>query len=180
MKDEVKAMNSVMRKFTANAVAALLLAASFSVPLSPRVRAQGATLNAEQQSLKEIFQELIEINTVDPEGDVTRAAEAMAARLRAAGFAAEDVRVVVPEGNAKKGNLVARYRSANATRKPLLLLAHIDVVEARKEDWSDALDPFKFTEREGYYYGRGTMDDKAMAAIFVANLVRFKRENFQP
>jgi acetylornithine deacetylase/succinyl-diaminopimelate desuccinylase-like protein len=86
---------------------------------------------------------------------------------------------MVNPGNKRKGNLVARYRSANATRKPLLLLAHIDVVEARKEDWSDNLDPFKLTGRDGYFYGRGTIDDKAMAAIFVANLIRYKQENAQ-
>jgi acetylornithine deacetylase/succinyl-diaminopimelate desuccinylase-like protein len=170
-----------MHKFKVRFVVKLLLVASLVAQASPPfARAQAPSLNAEQQALREIFQELIEINTVDPQGDVTRAAEAMRARLLAAGFAAEDVRVVVPAGNAKKGNLVARYRSPKALGKPLLLLAHIDVVEARKEDWSDGLDPFKFTEREGYYYGRGTMDDKAMAAIFIANLIRFKRENYQP
>ena len=169
-----------MHKFKVRFVVKLLLIASLVTALSPVARAQNGSLDSDQQFLKEIFRELIEINTVDPEGNVTQAAEAMAARLRAAGFAAEDVRVLVPQGNAKKGNLVARYRSPKAAGKPLLLLAHIDVVEARKEDWSDGLDPFKFTEREGYYYGRGTMDDKAMAAIFVANLIRFKRENFQP
>ena len=170
-----------MRKFEIRFVVKLLLVASLMAQASPFARAQGsASLSAEQQALRGIFQELIEINTVDPQGNVTQAAEAMRARLLAAGFAAEDVRVVVPAGNAKKGNLVARYRSPKAVGKPLLLLAHIDVVEARKEDWSDGLDPFKFTEREGYYYGRGTMDDKAMAAIFIANLIRFKRENFQP
>jgi acetylornithine deacetylase/succinyl-diaminopimelate desuccinylase-like protein len=169
-----------MHKLKDRVVVSLLLAASLLAGLAPVVRAQGASLSSEQRALREIFQELVEINTVDPQGNVTQAAEAMAARLRAAGFAAEDVRVVVPAGNAKKGNLVARYRSPKASAKPLLLLAHIDVVEARKEDWSDGLDPFKFTERDGYYYGRGTMDDKAMAAIFIANLIRFKRENFQP
>lgn len=175
-----------MHKFTnCFVVNVLLVALLLLAQASPCARAQeaSASLNSEQQLLKGIFQELIEINTVDPQGNVTQAAEAMRARLLAAGFAAEDVRVVVPAGNAKKGNLVARYRSttAGATKaKPLLLLAHIDVVEARGEDWSDGLDPFKFTEREGYYYGRGTMDDKAMAAIFIANLIRFKRENFQP
>ncbi|HEY9404277.1 MAG TPA: M20/M25/M40 family metallo-hydrolase [Pyrinomonadaceae bacterium] len=169
-----------MHKFRRLLVIGLLVIASLSV-LSPRVaRAQRGSLSPEHETLRAIFQELIEINTVDPNGDVTRAAEAMRARLIAAGFAAEDVRVVVPAGNAKKGNLVARYRSPKPVGKPLLLLAHIDVVEARKEDWSGGLDPFKFTERDGYYYGRGTMDDKAMAAIFVANLIRFKRENFQP
>jgi len=169
-----------MRKFNRRLITALLVVASILIHLTPIARAQSMTLNSEQQLLREIFQELIEINTVDPEGNVTQAAEAMAARLRAAGFAAEDARVLVPAANAKKGNLVARYRSPKATGKPLLLLAHIDVVAARKEDWSSGLDPFKFTERDGYYYGRGTMDDKAMAAIFIANLIRFKRENYQP
>ena len=103
----------------------------------------------------------------------------MAARLVAAGFPQEDVRVLVPPGNAKKGNLVARLRG-NGTQKPLLLLAHLDVVEAHKEDWSADLDPFKLIERDGYYYGRGTADDKAMAAIFVANLIRYRQEGLKP
>jgi acetylornithine deacetylase/succinyl-diaminopimelate desuccinylase-like protein len=170
-----------MHTFRYRLVAGLLVIASLLVQPASAVRAQSGALSPEQQALREIFQELIEINTVDPNGDVTRAAEAMRVRLLAAGFAAEDARVLVPAGNAKKGNLVARYRSPTRTgKKPLLLLAHIDVVEARREDWSGGLDPFKFTERDGYYYGRGTMDDKAMAAIFVANLIRFKRENFRP
>jgi acetylornithine deacetylase/succinyl-diaminopimelate desuccinylase-like protein len=139
-----------------------------------------AQLTPHQQLLRGIYQELIEINTTDSSaGDTTKAAEAMAARLRTAGFPEADVRVLVHPGNNRKGNLVARFRSANAKRKPLLLLAHIDVVEARKEDWSDNLDPFKLTERDGYFYGRGTTDDKAMAAIFVANLIRYKQENAQ-
>lgn len=136
-------------------------------------------LTTHQQLLRGIYQELIEINTTDSVGDTTKASEAMAARLRAAGFPEADVRVLVNPGNNRKGNLVVRYRSVNAKRKPLLLLAHIDVVEARKEDWSDNLDPYKLTERDGYFYGRGTTDDKAMAAIFVANLIRYKQENAQ-
>ena len=98
----------------------------------------------------------------------------MAARFRAAGFPAADIFVGGP--HPRKGNLVVRYRGrAGAARKPILLLAHLDVVEAKKEDWSAGLDPFTFTEKDGYYYGRGTTDDKAMAAIFVANLLRMKR-----
>lgn len=134
-------------------------------------------ITPQQKMLRDIYQELIETNTTDSVGDTTKAAVGMAARLRAAGFGAEDVRVLAHPGNAKKGNLVARLRSSSPRRKPLLLLAHIDVVEARKEDWSDGLDPFKLTERDGYFYGRGTSDDKAMAAIFVANLIRYKQEN---
>jgi acetylornithine deacetylase/succinyl-diaminopimelate desuccinylase-like protein len=124
---------------------------------------------------REVFKELIEIDTTDEHGETTRAAEAMAARLLSAGFAADDVKVLGP--TPKKGNLVARLRGG-ATRRPLLLLAHLDVVEARKEDWS--VDPFALTERDGYYYGRGTTDDKAMAAIWIATLIRLKREGFRP
>ena len=134
---------------------------------------QTLKLNPEQQLLHDIYQQLIEINTTDSVGNCTAAAEAMAARLKAAGF--DEVRVLGP--NERKGNLVARWRGTGA-RKPLLLLAHLDVVEAKREDWS--FDPFKLLEKDGYYYGRGTADDKAMAAIFVANLIRLKREGFKP
>jgi acetylornithine deacetylase/succinyl-diaminopimelate desuccinylase-like protein len=157
---------------------ALVVAASLLCFVSParRVSAQ-APASPEQSQLRDIYKELIEINTTDSSGDCTRAVEAMAARLRAAGFPAEDVQVIEPPGNAKKGNLVARLHGTGA-RKPVLLLAHIDVVEARREDWST--DPFKLTEQDGYLYGRGTTDDKAMAAIFVTNLIRMKQEGFKP
>ena len=140
--------------------------------------AQSRALAPHERLAREIYEELVEINTTDtPAGDNTRAAEAMAARLRAAGFADDDVRVLAPAP--RKGNLVARLRGRGAGgRKPILLLAHLDVVEAKREDWS--VDPFTFTEQDGYYYGRGTGDDKAMAAIFVANLIRMKREGFVP
>ena len=141
--------------------------------------AAAADLKPEQRALFDIYKELVEINTTDSVGDNTQAARAMAARLVAAGFAQEDVRVLVPPGNAKKGNLVARLRG-DGTQKPVLLVAHLDVVEAHKEDWSADLDPFKLIERDGYYYGRGTADDKAMAAIFVANLIRYRQEGLKP
>jgi acetylornithine deacetylase/succinyl-diaminopimelate desuccinylase-like protein len=124
---------------------------------------------------REVLRELVGIDTTDSNGDNTAAAEAMARRLRDAGFPAEDVRLLAPRE--RKGNLVARFRGTGA-RKPLLLLAHLDVVEARRDDWS--VDPFVLLEREGYFYGRGTSDDKAMAAIFVANLVRLRREGYRP
>ncbi len=143
--------------------------------MSQAVYAQTAPLSAHQQMTREIFQQLIEINTTDSVGNTTTAAEAMAARLKAAGFPADDIKVLGP--NPRKGNLVFRYRGTG-TRKPLLLLAHLDVVEALREDWS--FDPFKFLEKDGYYYGRGTIDDKAMAAIFIANLIRYKQEGFKP
>lgn len=143
-------------------------------------RAQTPTLDEHQRLLFDIYKELVETNTSDSVGNTTEAAEKMAARLRAAGFPAADVQVVVHPDNAKKGNLVARLRGTGAGRKPILLLAHLDVVEAKREDWSPDLDPFKLNEREGFYYGRGSVDDKAMAAIFVANLIRYRREGFKP
>ena len=125
---------------------------------------------------RDIFKELIEINTTDtPAGNVSRAAEAMAARLTAAGFPAADVQLLGPDP--RKRNLVARLRGTGA-RRPLLLLAHLDVVEARREDWST--DPFTFLEKDGFFYGRGTTDDKSMAAQLVASLLRLKQEGFTP
>jgi acetylornithine deacetylase/succinyl-diaminopimelate desuccinylase-like protein len=129
-----------------------------------------------EQRAREIYKELVEINTTDtPAGSVTKAAEAMATRLKAAGFADTDIRVLGPAPN--KFNLVMRYRGTGAKR-PMLLLAHLDVVDAKREDWS--FDPFVFREEDGWFYGRGTSDDKAMASQFVANLIRLKEEGFKP
>jgi acetylornithine deacetylase/succinyl-diaminopimelate desuccinylase-like protein len=133
------------------------------------------TLSPNQQFARDVYKELVEINTVTPTGDTLKAAEAMAARLRAAGFAGADLQVFNPAP--RKGNLVARLRGTGA-RKPLLLMAHLDVVEARREDWS--VDPFKLLEKEGYFYGRGSGDDKFMAATFVANMIRYKQEGYKP
>jgi acetylornithine deacetylase/succinyl-diaminopimelate desuccinylase-like protein len=131
------------------------------------------TLDPVQQLAREIYKELVEIRTVHPDGDITAAARAMAKRLVDAGFDPKDVQVIEPAP--LKGNLVARLRGTGEL-KPVLLLAHIDVVDAKKEDWSDGLDPFKLTERGGFFHGRGTLDDKAPAAIYIANLIRLKRE----
>ena len=132
-------------------------------------------LTPQQQRALDIYKELVEINTVTQTGDTARAAVAMAARLIAAGFDSADVQVFKPAP--RKGNLVARLRGTGA-RKPILLLAHLDVVEARSEDWS--VDPFRLTEKDGYFYGRGSGDDKYMAASFVANLIRYKQEGYRP
>ena len=125
---------------------------------------------------RDLFKQLIEINTTDtPAGNVTKAAGAVAERLKAAGFPAADIQVLGPDP--KKHNVVARLRGSGAKR-PLLLLAHLDVVEAKREDWS--FDPFAFLEKDGFFYGRGTSDDKAMASILTANLIRLKEEGFKP
>jgi len=129
----------------------------------------------DQKLTREIFKELIEINTTHSTGSTTKAAEAMAVRLKAAGFTDKDIFIGGAAEN--KGNLVARLKGSGK-RKPLLLLAHLDVVEAPKVDWTT--DPFKFEEIDGFYYARGASDDKAMASIFVANMIRMKQEKFTP
>jgi hypothetical protein len=125
----------------------------------------------------DIFKQLIEINTTDSVGSTTVAAQAMAQRLLEAGFPAADVTVLGP--NERKGNMVARYRGKpGSKRKPILIIGHLDVVEARREDWST--DPFEFVEQDGYYYGRGSQDMKVSDAIAVTDFIRMKREGFVP
>ena len=124
---------------------------------------------------REIFQQLIEINTTDSVGNTTLAAQAMADRLLAAGYPPADVFVGGP--TPKKGNMVARLRGTGA-RKPLLMICHLDVVEARREDWS--VDPFKFIEKDGYFYGRGTSDIKDGDAILMSMMLRLKKEGYIP
>src|SRR6202163_1962590 len=152
---------------------ALVFAAIALISASVSVWAQ--SLTPQQRLARDIHKELVEINTVTATGDTAKAAEAMAARLRAAGFPAADVQVFTPAP--RKGNLVARLRGSG-TKKPILLLAHIDVVPARREDWS--VDPFKLIEKDGYFYARGSSDDKFMAATFIATLIRYKREGYTP
>ena len=124
---------------------------------------------------RDIFKELIEINTTESAGSVTRASEAMAARCRAAGFADSDMAIVGDDP--RKMNLVVRLKGTGKA-KPILLIGHLDVVEARREDWTT--DPFKFTEKDGFYYGRGTQDMKDGDAIMVATLIRMKQEGYRP
>ena len=136
-------------------------------------------LTPAQQVARDVFKELIEINTSVTTGSATDGAIAMAKRFRQAGIPDSDIFVGGPRP--EKHNVVARVRGKNpAGRKPVLLLAHLDVVEALKADWSPEFDPFKFTEKDGYYYARGIVDDKAMASIFVANVLRMKQEGYVP
>ena len=125
----------------------------------------------------DIFKQLIEINTTDSIGSTTEAAQAMAQRLLDAGFAKADVVVLGP--NDRKGNMVARYRGKPGSKlRPLLIIGHLDVVEARRDDWTT--DPFKFVEQDGYYYGRGTQDMKEDDAILVTDFIRMRKEGFVP
>ncbi len=130
-----------------------------------------------RQLAHDIFKQLIEINTTDSVGNVSTAAEAMSQRLLDAGFSAADISVLGP--NDRKRNMVARYRGNPKSRlKPILIIGHLDVVEARREDWTT--DPFEFIEKDGYYYGRGTQDMKVSDAIAVTDFIRMKREGFVP
>ena len=131
--------------------------------------------NEHQRLAREILQQLVEINTTDSVGNITTAAEAMATRLREAGFEEKDIHVAGPRDN--KRNLVVRYRGSGK-RRPILFIGHLDVVEARREDWSK--DPFRFIEEDGFFYGRGTEDMKFGDALLVANFMRLKKEGFVP
>jgi acetylornithine deacetylase/succinyl-diaminopimelate desuccinylase-like protein len=157
-------------------IAAVGLAASLLLGAIHSSCAQTPTpLPPDQAQFRAIYKELVEINTTDSVGDTVRAAEAMATRLREGGLPAADVQVL--SSGPRKGNMVARLRGTGA-RRPLLLMAHMDVVEAKREDWE--FDPFKLQEVDGYFRGRGAIDDKAMASIFVANMIRFVKEGFRP
>jgi acetylornithine deacetylase/succinyl-diaminopimelate desuccinylase-like protein len=151
-----------------------------SLVVAAALGAQQKPLTPHQQLARDIYKELVEINTSVTTGNITLAANAMAKRYRDAGFPERDIFVGGPAP--KKHNVVLRYRGRGGpgAPKPVLLLAHLDVVEALKADWSNDLDPFKFTERDGFYYGRGTSDDKAMASLFVAAAIRLKQEGYVP
>jgi acetylornithine deacetylase/succinyl-diaminopimelate desuccinylase-like protein len=161
-------MQSLLRSLQCTALALCGLCA-----LSP---VSAADLDAATRDLShDILKQLIEINSTDSVGSTTVAAGAMAKRLIDAGFSPDDVKVLGP--NARKGNMVARLHGTGA-HKPILLIGHLDVVEARREDWST--DPFQFVEKDGYFYGRGTQDMKDCDAILITTFIRLKREGYQP
>jgi len=139
--------------------------------------AAAQTVTPERQAFRALYEELVEIDTSPSTGSCTRAAEAMLAHLRAAGYSEQDARVIIPEGAPEDGNVVAVLRGTSRQRG-MLLLAHIDVVDARREDWGR--DPFTLHEEDGFFYARGAADDKAMAAVWVDLMVRLRREGFRP
>ncbi|MGY3265766.1 M20/M25/M40 family metallo-hydrolase [Lysobacter sp. HA35] len=141
-------------------------------------QAGAATPDPSEPAFRALYKELVEIDTTRSSGDCTRAVEAMRAHLAAAGLPADDMHIYAPADRPKDGALVAVLRGREASLKPLLLLAHIDVVEARRQDW--VRDPFKLTEDNGWFYARGAADDKAMAAVFTDALVRMKQERYVP
>jgi acetylornithine deacetylase/succinyl-diaminopimelate desuccinylase-like protein len=156
-----------------------LMVAAAALATNATAQAPRAAVTPHERLAREIYEELVEINTVDGVGSTTRAARAMAKRFIDAGFPAADVKVLIPAKDSSKGNLVVRYRGKSASKsKPILLLAHLDVVAALRSDWPR--DPFTLFEENGFFYGRGTADDKAMASIFVANLLKYKADGWRP
>jgi acetylornithine deacetylase/succinyl-diaminopimelate desuccinylase-like protein len=151
----------------------LMTTAAFAALLTAPVLADDGI-----DAFRAIYKELVEINTTLSSGSCTAAAIAMAAHLKAAGYPERDLHMIVPPERPEDGNLVAVLPGTDASAKPLLLLAHIDVVEAKREDWER--DPFTLVEENGYFYARGSSDDKAMAAVFVDSMVRFKQEGYTP
>ena len=131
--------------------------------------------DSQNRLVRDLLRELIEIDTTAGTGSTGKAADKLAARLLAAGYAPADVAILGPRP--ERANLVARLHGSGA-RKPILLIAHLDVVEAKRSDWTT--DPFRFVEKDGYYYGRGTTDIKSGVAVLAANFIRWKTEGYQP
>jgi acetylornithine deacetylase/succinyl-diaminopimelate desuccinylase-like protein len=159
-------------------ISTFLSAAFLIANLCEWVPAQAATDSEGLQRFRDIYKELVETNTTLSAGDCTLAAQRMAARLKTAGYPDVDLRVFVPEGHPKEGGLLAVLHGSDSKAKAILMLAHIDVVEAKREDWTR--DPFTLIEEDGYFYGRGTSDMKAQAAIWVDNLIRYREEGYRP
>lgn len=159
-----------MKTLSTVLTSALLLAA-------PAIAAE-AQPRPDQIAFRDLYRELVETNTTLSAGSCTLAAERMAARLKASGFADSQLTLFATPENPKEGGLVAVYPGTSRTAKPILLLSHIDVVEAKREDWER--DPFKMVEENGYFYGRGTSDDKAHSAVWVDTLIRFQQAGYKP
>lgn len=155
-----------------------ILAGVLAIGVAGQAHAVDAPLRPDQAAFRALYKELVETNTTLSEGSCTLAAERMAARLRAAGFADSQLTLFADAAHPKEGGLVALFPGTSKTLKPILLIAHIDVVEAKRADWTR--DPFTLVEENGYFYARGAEDDKAMAAVWVDTLIRFKQQNYKP
>jgi acetylornithine deacetylase/succinyl-diaminopimelate desuccinylase-like protein len=157
-----------------------VLAGALLASIGTAAAAQPAAtaLRPDQAEFRSLYKELVETDTALSEGDCTLAAQRMGAHLRAAGFPESDLHYFSVPEHPKEGGLVAMLPGRDASAKPVLMLGHIDVVEAKRDDWTR--DPFKLVEENGYFYGRGTVDDKSMAAIWVDAMARFKKEGFKP
>ena len=162
-------MRAIARSLSLSAAIAAAMFASQGRAQSP---------SADEAAFRDLYKQLVEINTTRSVGSCTKAAEAMQTRLVAAGIPKGDTQILAPPDRPQDGALIAVLHGSDKLAKPILLLAHIDVVEAKREDWER--DPFKLVEEDGWFYARGSSDDKAMAASFTDNLIRYKKEGFVP
>src|SRR5258708_7859759 len=158
------------------AVAAALFVAAPAVAQTTPPSAAMPKSDPTRPAFRALYKELVETNTTASAGDCTLAAQRMAARLKAAGFPDQDLDVFTAPNFPKNGGLVAVYPGKDPKAKAILLLAHLDVVEAKREDWTR--DPFTLIEEGGFFYGRGSSDDKAQGAIWVDSLIRYRAEGF--
>ena len=155
------------------------LTASLSLTFIAAAQAAPATADPGREAFREIYKEMVEIDSSPSTGSCTKVVRAAETRLKAAGFGGDEMQVVIPDGKPDDGNIVARIRAKSPAKKGILLLAHIDVVDAKRADWER--DPFKLYEENGFFYGRGASDDKSMAAVFLDLMIRLKQErNFKP
>src|ERR1700678_1903755 len=161
--------NRTLPAFAATAIAGVVATASLAQAPAPA---------PDETAFRALYQQLVEINTTRSVGSCTAAAEAMRAHLLAAGIPASDTQILAPPDRPKDGALIAVLHGRDRAAKPILLLAHIDVVEAKREDWER--DPFKLVEEKGWFYARGASDDKAMAAVFTDSMIRYAKEGFKP
>ena len=175
--DEMKKLRTSRIILTMFGLAALLIILA-TVTIARADTPQTATLRPDQVEFRGLYKELVETNTTLSEGSCTLAAQRMAARMVAAGYSEADARVVIPEDQPKFGSLIATLPGTDASAPAMLLLAHIDVVEARRADWER--DPFVLVEENGFFYARGASDDKAEASVWVDSLIRLKQQGFQP
>jgi acetylornithine deacetylase/succinyl-diaminopimelate desuccinylase-like protein len=157
-------------------IAAVAVLGAASAAAAAPAKAPGP--RPDQVAFRDLYKELIETNTTLSSGSCTLAAEKLAVRLKAAGYADKDVAIVVPPDQPRQGALIATLAGTDTRLKPILLLAHLDVVEANRADWER--DPFTLIEENGFFYARGASDDKAMAAAFTDNMIRYKREGLKP
>ncbi|GAB3304381.1 M20/M25/M40 family metallo-hydrolase [Luteimonas notoginsengisoli] len=160
-----------------------LIALAAAVLVACPVAAQVPTgkmgeLRPDQQQFFELYKELVETDTTVSHGNCTQAAGQIATRLKAAGFPDNQLTLFSVPEHPKEGGIVAVYPGTSTTLEPMLLLAHIDVVEAKRDDWER--DPFKLVEENGYYYARGIADDKMMAATWADALIRFQQAGYKP
>ena len=171
-------MNGTMHRIFAVVAAVLALTSCGTTQNQGSPATSAPSTTDDRAAFRDLYRELIETNTTASQGSCTEAAQKMADRLKSAGYGDKDLVLFSPPDHPKDGGLVATLAGADANAKPILLLAHIDVVEAKREDWKR--DPFTLAEENGYFYARGAEDDKAMAAIFVDSLIRYRAENFVP